>query len=227
MAVFRFKQFQVDDHGCGMKVCTDSVLLGAWAGVGNTRRILDLGCGCGLLALMMAQRAPQARIFAIDINQRAIDAATANFAASPWAARIEATLCDAAEHTPDQPYDLIVCNPPYFSSTLVSPDADRAQARHAAGLSAESALEMSARWLSPDGSIALVTPPCDLVFPAEMLRLRLWRKCAVSTVEGKGPTRLLWQFGREDRQPQLSALSVRRAGEITPECHALTQDFYL
>lgn len=229
MGRFRFKQFDVDDGGCAMKVGTDSVLLGAWCDCRGARRVLDLGAGSGLLALMIAQRVPDATITAIEIDPEACEAAAANFAASPWGDRLTAVCSDALAYAPEFLPDLIVCNPPYFIGGLQSPDTRRALARHSAGLCPESAVEIAARILSPSGSLAMVTPADyadSLLFHAEMHRLNLWRRCRVTT-SGTQPSRLLWQWGREACPVEETSLTLRRDGHLTPEYTALTSAFYL
>ena len=81
---FRFKQFTVYHDRCAMKVGTDGVLLGAWTNLSQSRRILDIGTGTGLIALMMAQRVPEVPITAIDIDAEAVNQANENFSASPY-----------------------------------------------------------------------------------------------------------------------------------------------
>ena len=125
---FTFKRFTVNHGKCAMKVGTDGVLLGAWATGG--RRILDVGTGSGLIALMMAQRFADAGVTAIDIEPGACIQARENVAASPFADRIkvvEASLQDFREGE----YDAIVCNPPFYSDTLKSKTAERTMARSA------------------------------------------------------------------------------------------------
>lgn len=247
MGRFRFKQFEVDDGGCAMKVGTDSVLLGSWCDCAGARTVLDLGAGSGLLALMIAQRLPEAVITAVEIDPGACGAAASNFEASPWSGRLSVVCADALAIVPDARYpimrkrhaaslqvgigraDLIVCNPPYFIGGLQSPDSKRALARHSAGLSPESAVEIAARILSPSGSLAMVTPADyadSLLFHAEMHRLNLWRRCHVTT-SGTRPSRLLWQWGRAPRPVEETSLVVRRGGLLTPEYTSLTSDFYL
>ncbi len=212
-----------------MKVGTDSVLLGSWCECDNMHRVLDLGAGSGLLALMIAQRAPRAIIRAIEIDPEACAAAAANFAASPWSDRLTAICGDALTGPAEVNPDLIICNPPFFTGGMQSPDSRRALARHSGGLSPESAIDLAARILSPTGSLAMVTPADyadSLLFHAEMQRLNLWRRCEVTT-SGSKPSRLLWQWGREARPVEITSLSVRHAGALTPDYTALTSAFYL
>lgn len=231
MAAFHFKLFDVDDCGCGMKIGTDGVLLGAWADTRGASQIIDLGAGSGLIALMMAQRVPEARITAIDISPKACDAARENALRSPWAERIDVACADAAAIEIEERPQLIVCNPPFFTSTLKSPDADRAAARHTGSLSPQSALRFAARWLAPGGSIALITPSdieSDLIFEAEMLKLKLRRQCRVASVVGRKPIRTLWQFNTSDGPMSATDIAIRDASNnYTDQYKQLTQDFYL
>lgn len=231
MPVFNFKRFAVDDHGCGMKICTDSVLIGAWARICAARSIIDLGAGSGLLALMCAQRNAEASVTAIEIDPAAYAAACANFAASPWPGRLSAVCADAPAYAPEAPIDAIISNPPYFTSGLLSPDSQRAMARHCASLSPMAAIDLAALWLAPEGTLAMVTPAAGadaIICHAEMRRLKLRRQCAVSTSPRKSPTRMLWEFSRIDGPIEKTALSIRLpGGAFSPEYLDLTNDFYL
>ena len=115
-----------------MKVGTDGVLLGAWADAGaDARRILDVGTGTGLIALMLAQRTaalPGVRITGVDVDD--VSQACENAAASPWAARVEFVQCPVQEYRPGERFDRIVSNPPYFVDSLTCPDAGRTTASH-------------------------------------------------------------------------------------------------
>ncbi len=214
-----------------MKIGTDSVLLGAWATVGHARRVIDLGAGSGLLSMMVAQRNPDCSVVAIEIDPDACLDARENFAAFEGGRNLAVITADAIGFMPDEPADLIICNPPYFTSALKSPDAARATARHGAGLLPRSAVELSAKWLSADGLLAMVTPVDDasgLIFTAELNRLHPRRVCMVSQVAGKAPTRILWEFSRHDGPCIKQTLSIRgRDGAYTLEYIELTDDFYL
>lgn len=155
---FRFKQFTVWHDQCAMKVGTDGVLLGAWASVGGARRILDVGTGSGVIALQMAQRAPEAHIVAVEIDPEAAQQAASNVAASPWADRIEVVCTDFAQFTTDEPFDLIISNPPYFVNALQNPDAQRAMARHTDSLSYNVLCKRVSELLAPSGQFTLISP---------------------------------------------------------------------
>lgn len=160
MKVFRFKQFTVCQDHAAMKVGTDSDLLGALAHGG--RRILDIGTGTGVLALMMAQRFGDAQIAAVEIDDKAIVDAKANFDASPWGDRIKLThssFQDYAEEQPPQSFDALICNPPYFEKSLECPDVSRTTARHASSLPFDVLVESAYRLLADGGVFSVILPP--------------------------------------------------------------------
>jgi tRNA1Val (adenine37-N6)-methyltransferase len=118
-SVFRFRQFQVCDQQSTMRVGTDAVLLGAWACPPENGRILDIGTGCGILALMMAQKS-NAAITAIDIHQESIQEAKENFSRSPWPNRLSAKHTGIAEFSESHQskFNYIISNPPFFNNSL-------------------------------------------------------------------------------------------------------------
>ena len=126
---FTFRQFHIEQDKCAMKVGTDGVLLGSWAKGG--KRILDIGTGTGLIALMMAQRFPDANIDAIEIDENAVIQATENVLRSPFTKQIVVKHCSLQTYSETkEKYDSIVCNPPYFVDSLKSNDNNRTVARH-------------------------------------------------------------------------------------------------
>lgn len=176
---FRFKQFTVWHDKCAMKVGTDGVLLGAWCPIPNNfstlntlpYRLLDIGTGSGLIALMLAQRLScqyhthlqTYHIDAIDIDTDAVAQANENFAISPWAKHLHAyhsTLQEWQLQTTNNEtsYDLIVSNPPYFQQSLKNPNTQRATARHTDTLKYRELILHATRLLKPCGTLALVLP---------------------------------------------------------------------
>ena len=136
-----------------MKVGTDGVLLGAWAGVRpSDRRILDVGTGTGLIALMMAQRAPEALITGVDVEE--VSQARENAAASPWGGRVVFEQCPVQEFAPDERFDLILSNPPFFVDSLTCPDEGRTTARHAVRLPFDQLRDAVMRLLAAEGRFA-------------------------------------------------------------------------
>lgn len=159
--MFRFKQFNIDQTGCAMKINTDGVLLGALAEAGNPASILDIGTGTGVIALMLAQRFISATIDAVEIDETAARTAKSNFENSVFAERL--TLFSTGfesyfnEH-PEKRYDLILSNPPFHINSLESPGARRNLAKHADEDFFESLVETIANHLTATGSCWLILP---------------------------------------------------------------------
>lgn len=160
MSVFQFKQFNVQQKHSAMKVGTDSVLLGCFANAQNPQRVLDIGTGSGLLALMMAQRFEDAMIDAVEIDESAAKEAHLNFIESKWQKRLQSHHISLQEFNPDYVFDCIVSNPPYFESehnTSIS-KLQRATARQTQSLSFQDLLLNVNRLLTPDGTCWLILP---------------------------------------------------------------------
>ncbi|MDR1666658.1 MAG: methyltransferase [Bacteroidales bacterium] len=230
---FAFKQFTVRQSMAAMKVGEDGVLLGAWTNVLQAKRILDVGTGTGLLALMLAQRQPSAQIDAVDIDAAACMQARQNIADSPWKERIS-VVCDDFGHFARYSaarYDLIVSNPPYFSHSLKSPDRQRSLARHADSLSLSVLTDGAARLLSADGKIAVVLPATEARAWAEKYLSLGWSACRmlhVRTTPSKPFSRLLLELSRTETSLTENKLTVKNGTDsFTDEYKALTRAFYL
>lgn len=131
--IFHFKQFSVNQSGCGMKINTDGVLLGALVQSDNPSSILDIGTGTGVIALMLAQRFSSANIEAIEIDASASDTAKRNFLNSSFSSRLNVYQNSFQKFSLEHPlkkYDLIVSNPPFFTNSLKNPDNQKQLARH-------------------------------------------------------------------------------------------------
>ena len=241
---FRFKQFEVWHDKCAMKVGTDGVLLGAWCPVEEVRgqtsdvRILDVGTGSGVIALMLAQRCSEAQINAIDIDSDAVAQAQDNFARSPWAERLHAHHCalqEISNHKSEvscKRYDLIVSNPPYFVDSLKNPDQHRQTARHTDTLSYSDLLSCAAELLADDGTLALILPAeaentiLNLAQTAGLFPTRLTR---VHSKPGKPMKRVLVAF-KKGTGLSCETTDFFIESETSPrseEYKELTKDFYL
>lgn len=227
--VFRFKEFEVKNDLSAMKVGTDGVLLGAWCSAAEARRILDVGTGSGLIALMLAQRFPDAMITAIDISPEAIEEASYNVMNSPWADRITVYRKDfLAMDDLTEGYDVIVSNPPYFSDSLEAPDESRTIARHSASLDYTHLIAKSAGGLlNKDGVLAMISPverEKDIEEAVIWHKMKIARKVKVFTSHRKNAAkRLLWEItNNRDIQRQDSVLYLD-----SEECRELTSAFYL
>ncbi len=243
MPPFDFKRFSVNHDRSSMRVGTDGVLLGAWAPMPQTPapRILDIGTGCGLIALMAAQRCPTATITAIDIDSDSCCEARQNAATSPFADRVRVLLtslqdyvhaADAMADTGPETFDLILCNPPFFDETLLPPDPARAAARHTASLPFDTLAQLSASLLADNGSMAVVMPTTvfdSFVPTAFACGLRLARRLDVRTTDRKPPKRTLAAFRLKpyDLQPVTEVMTLMHNGKRTPDYDLLTRDFYI
>ncbi len=231
--VFRFKRFSVANDRAPMKVGTDGVLLGAWCTCRGARRVLDVGTGTGLIALMVAQRNVTALITGLDIDTEATAEAAANFASSPWASRLTARHGDFLDFTPGNgdPYDLIVSNPPFFTQDVRSPDSRRDLARNASSLPFGPMLGRAATLLAPTGRLALITPVAarDAIQEAAALSsLHVVRLTRVSSVEGRSAKRLLWELSPQRAEMERADLILHNAdGSPTPPYASLVAPFYL
>lgn len=158
---FTFKQFFVAHDRCAMKVGTDGILLGAWAPVASVKRILDIGTGSGLQALMLAQRTEEhVTIDAVELDPQASRQASENAADSPWADRIRIECADVLTWTSEQTarYDLIVSNPPYFTPGVECGTPEREQARYTGSLDHKALLTSAAELISEEGFFCVVLP---------------------------------------------------------------------
>lgn len=238
--MFRFKRFIVDDAACAMKVGTDGVLLGAWTPLDAApiRRVLDVGTGSGLIALMLAQRTESTRptILGIDVDEAAAAQAAANFRLSPWADRLQAAHLSLQELTANGQHcgqmDLIVSNPPYFIDSLKNPDAGRRLARHTDTLSFDELMRGSAALLAEHGTLALIAPADEeqhLTNLAAAEGLLPYNITRVRTRTGKAPKRVMMAFSRqhkacrEDHLNLLDETSAPRSAQYQQLC----ENFYL
>lgn len=246
--MFHFKQFSIDDSVSGMKIGTDGVLLGAWAGKGVSKSLplggdsegapslsaLDIGTGTGLIALMMAQRFPSATITGIDIDSGAVDEAKRNVVASPWKERIKIMHSALQDMTENEQFDLIVSNPPYFGQQSTAEGLQRTIARHTDCLPTETLMMKVARLLkdNENSAFCVILPP-DTTAEADrwaaiyglFLRRRTW----IKTKNSKPVKRVLSEYGKtpSDSITEYSEVLLDSEGKRSEWYRRLTDDFYL
>jgi tRNA1Val (adenine37-N6)-methyltransferase len=221
---FAFKRFVVHQQRCAMKVGTDGCLLGAWANGGQ--RILDVGTGTGLIAMMMAQRFPESSVMAVDIDSEAVLQAQENVDGSPFRKQITVQRTDFLKWDADGKYNAIVSNPPFFIDSLTSPDAQRSVARHTVTLTYEELMRKSYALLSDEGECSVVVPfDCRsrMEGAAAIAGFVLSRVCAVKTTERKPPRRYLLAFRKGASNGVESTELVIGSAEFTDMMH----EFYL
>ncbi|MDO4159856.1 MAG: methyltransferase [Prevotellaceae bacterium] len=235
---FEFKRFIVWHDECAMKVGTDGVLLGAWANGG--KRILDIGTGSGLIALFMAQRYDDAEITAIDIDDGAYRQAVRNVGNTEYADRInvvKASIQDFCKAYGEgngngMKFDSIVCNPPFFSRSLASPDAQRSLARHTTAITFSELLKCSASLLEDDGECSFVIPESAKgEFDNEAIFAGLYpsRICLLKTVKTKSVSRCLLAYKKHVvKQIEESCECINGNLNGRSEWYSnLTKDFYI
>lgn len=231
-AEFRFKQFTVQQDRSSMKVSTDGVLFGAWVDYAGAKRILDIGTGTGLLALIAAQRASSAFIDALEIDDEAAAQAGENVAASPWADRIRVHRADARRIHAGDPYDLILCNPPYYSGYSTSPDVRLGLAKHSGELTFPQLIDAVEKHLAPHGRLAVIIPANrEKPFLLEAARIGLAprRRCLVRYVAHRPAKRVLLELDRSGAKVEDTQLTIEATGpfDYTPEYRALISDLML
>ncbi len=230
--MFTFKQFTIHQDACAMKVGTDGVLLGAWCPVEHAVRVLDIGTGTGLIALMIAQRAPKALIEAVELDEKAAEQARYNVSLTPFNERVKVftSSIQVFAETNQGVYDVIVCNPPYFVDSLKSPNNSRTQARHADTLTQDDLLEAVHKLLSEQGTLNVILPTVE----ADMLleKAKQWFTLALCThvlPTSQSPVkRKLMSFVRGESSLVETQLVIETDRHLyTDEYKLLTKDFYL
>lgn len=233
MSHFDFQQFRICHDRCSMKVGTDGVLLGAWAEVERAQRILDIGTGSGLIALMAAQRS-QAYVVGIDIHVSSVEQARENVENSPYASRVHIEAYDVRSFSPEDVFDCVLTNPPYFEEDLLPPNDVRAGARHTQGLPFATCIANAHRLLCNGGSFQIILPYTAAArFIALCIKqgFSLQRSTEVRTVNHKPPRRILLHFVKaiQLKTPvQRTSLTLMAPDGNRSEDYAqLTHDFYL
>jgi tRNA1Val (adenine37-N6)-methyltransferase len=231
---FQFRKFLIRQDRSAMKVGTDGVLLGAWTAFENIVHVLDIGTGTGLIALMMVQRNPVISVTALEIDPEAAVQAAENVQESPWRERIEVVCADFRCWNPgSRPgFDLIVCNPPFFTRSLKNPDAQKAKARHDDDLTLSDLIPKAAGLLATHGRLSLILP-CGRVDAAMAVAgesgLFLSRRTDVRGNAGSAVKRVMMEWTRERATADHSELIIESVvrGVYTDDYKSLTAEFYL
>ncbi|MEE2002734.1 methyltransferase [Alkalimonas sp. MEB108] len=231
-AGFQCKQFFIGHQHCAMKVGTDALLLGAWARIPASGNLLDIGCGSGILSLMLAQRTEGRRpITALDLDAGAVQQSRSNVAASPWPATIQVLEQDILTYQPAERYSLLLCNPPYFHQALPARDPARQLARHSDSLPWPHLLQHAAQLACDDADFALVIPDASatmLLQAGAEAGWQLKRWCRVQPSPQKAVRRALLQLSRQPAVPEHSQLCIQQHdGQYSEAYRQLLKDFYL
>jgi len=229
---FRFRQFSVEDTRSTIRVGTDSMLLGAWSLPGSLDTVLDIGTGCGVLAMMMAQKGI-GQIDAIDCDPDSVREAEENFRRSQWAYKLRVFEISLQAFTllTDRKYDFLICNPPFFSGSPVPLQKNKRIAKHTERLSHQELIYCAKALLSPKGKISLIMPAdrvADLLQIAENAGLSLTRRTTVYPSPEKAPHRILMELSLQ--QPiiiqDLTLTILDPSHSFSKEYLLLTEDFH-
>jgi tRNA1Val (adenine37-N6)-methyltransferase len=229
---FEFKQFRIEQQKAAMKVGTDGVILGAWISVDHTTRILDVGTGTGLIALMLAQRC-NAKIDAVEIDEQAFSEAGFNFDQSPWKERLKVFHSDFNIFSDESAYryDLIVCNPPYFVDSLKTPDPQLAKARHNVSITFTQLIQGSIKILNGTGRLAVIIPLQSLEEFRETARMHgfyLHLQTNIFTKPWEPVSRILLEFSLFPGFPQINEMYLyNHDGKISDQFRELVGPYYL
>lgn len=234
MPQFQFKQFSIHQDRAAMKVGTDGVLLGAWANGQSAKKILDIGTGTGLIALMMAQRFPAAKIDAIEIDAHASEQSLQNFFNSPFHDRIQGFHASLQEWIKfgKGNYDHLICNPPFFYKGFEVPDEKRKKARDAGFLPPEILLEAFKKITAENSRMSLILPVEEgekFILMAHAAGIYCSRKTQVHSKPNRDAIRLLLEFSKSKEELNTGNLILENEGQhnYTEAYKALTKDFYL
>ncbi len=228
---FQFKQFRVVQDRCGMKVCTDACIFGAYTKMPGAGTILDIGTGTGLLSLMLAQQHPDARIDAVEVDKEAIEQARENVAASPWKDRVFVHHTPVQDYASRHLYDLIICNPPFYPDHLRSADPQRRQAFHQDSIRFPELIEAVRKFLAPNGIFSLLLPSRqaeEFNFLAAKAGLYIQQELSFFEHENSGQYRTVSFFGlRDTPEPVREKLIIRgEDGRYSSAFQQLLRPYY-
>lgn len=230
---FQFKQFRVNQEKAGMKVTTDGCLMGAWVSSQLTeepKRILDIGTGTGLLALMLAQSTRHSIIDAIEINKEACEQAIENFSAAQWHSRLSVIPSSLQNLTAHYPYDCIVCNPPFFQQNLKGANQQKNQALHNDTLPFHELASGIKKHLSEHGAAFVMYPEWEMnqfLEKATHASLHPHLQLIIRNQDEGRVFRIITQLGRAKRPLITHHLSIRHGTHYSRSFSTLLSPFYL
>ncbi|MBE8713394.1 tRNA1(Val) (adenine(37)-N6)-methyltransferase [Sphingobacterium hungaricum] len=230
--IFKFKEFEVDQADCAMKINTDGVLLAASARDLDVSRILDIGTGTGVIALMLAQANPQASIVAVEIDEQAAKRAQSNFAHSPFSERLNAVHMDFMQLQPTDSFDLIISNPPFYTNSLHNPDGRKKLAKHTDSQFFENMLSFATQYLSEEGLLQLIVPT-ELAqeISSSMIdryHLHLVNEWNISSFENENPIRTILRIGKSKGEKTTASFYIyEQKNEYSGRYKELLKPYFL
>lgn len=229
MKPFRFQQFSISQSAEVFRVGTDSVLLGVLSNIKDAQRVLEVGTGTGLISLMIAQRNPDAKILAMDINEKAVELAKSNFENSPFSDRLRVELQDFTQFSFDEKFDLIVCNPPYFEKMEHS--QKDVLARQQITLNFEQLIKNASKNLTENGIFSVIIPKISDDFFTERCQdfgLKIQRRINIKGNANSEIKRCILEFCKTPKNYTEEILILEKSPrQYSDEYLALTKDFHI
>jgi len=230
-SVFKFKQFEVDQSGCAMKINTDGVLLAAIVSSHQPNNILDIGTGTGVIAMMLAQKFTEAKIDAVEIDFQASETAAKNAENSKFANQISVYNSSFENFETTKHYDLIVSNPPFFVNDLKNEEERKGIARHAGIDFFEMLIKKSKLMLSEHGRLWLILPlkqAQQVESIGSNLQLSVLEKIYIHSDKSKTPFRMIICLGNEKLNLVKRDFYIYESfNNHTAEYRLLLKDFFL
>ncbi|WP_316767726.1 tRNA1(Val) (adenine(37)-N6)-methyltransferase [Pedobacter frigiditerrae] len=231
MSIFKFKQFEVDQTGCAMKINTDGVLLAAIAESTAPKHILDIGTGTGVIALMLAQRFPDAFIEAVEIDEQASATASKNFQLSVFSNRLTINNTAIEQYNNPNKFDLIISNPPYFVNDLKNAEQKKGIARHTDEVFFNELILKVSSLLTEQGSFWFILPVKQarlLIAKAESLGLYLTTQIDLHSDISKAAFRWIVCLSKKQTKVQLKNFYIYKSEKVYSNAYKdLLQDFFL
>lgn len=231
-SIFQFKQFQVDQKDCPMRINTDGVILGAFASAKNPQQILDIGTGTGVIALMLAQRFEESKVVAVEIDKLAAQTAQENFSGSPFAKRLSLVNSDIFLWNCTESFDLIVSNPPFYINSLHNPDERKKTAKHTDTTFFEGLMLFVSQRLHREGKLQIIVPvelKEFLVGSGLRHDLHLQEELTIHSFEDAEAIRLVLTFGKQGGDHKASERFViyKERAEHSDAYRELLKPFFL
>ncbi|MFA6275386.1 MAG: methyltransferase [Pedobacter sp.] len=230
-SIFKFKQFEVDQRGCAMKINTDGVLLAALAECNSPKRILDIGTGTGVIALMLAQRFAHAHLEAVEIDEEASKTADLNFKSSIFSNRLTINHTPIEQYNTTDKFDLIVSNPPYFVNDLKNFEEKKGIARHTNEEFFNDLLIKVNSLLTENGSFWFVLPikqAEQLIKNASIYRLSVSKQIHLHSDESKPEFRRIVCLKRKITTPIHEHFYIYESEKVYTKTYKnLLKDFFL
>jgi tRNA1Val (adenine37-N6)-methyltransferase len=229
MSVFKFKEFNIIQEKSAMKVGTDGVLLGSWVSCENFKNILDIGCGTGLITLMLAQRNAKSNVIGLEIDKIASQEAQLNITNSDWKERIKIQNTSLQKFNTKTQFDLIVSNPPFYAKNKSQQRRDIA--RRSNQLSFEELIKNTTGLLAEKGTFSVIIPKdseeyfCKI---ATLNKLYINRVCYIKGNETSEVKRVMLEFSFINSKTITEQLTIEKSRhEYTDKYIQLCKDFYL